>query len=284
MPPVAAAQDIEPRALTPAPVGTNIVGVSLSHSWGAVLLDKTIPVEDLDGSTYSVVPSYTRFINVFGLSSRVTAALPIATGDWDALVADTVATTSRTGLGDGMVGMLVFLAGAPAMTPAEFRNYRRKTVVGLSLRVSVPIGQYDPNKLINLGSNRWRITPSLSVSHRMGNWFVEAYAGVWFFTDNTSAFGGNVVGQEPLLGLQLHVAYSIKPRMWLAVGTRQTGGGRTIVNGVEQDNPNELSRIGAMAGFPVGVRSTIKLVGTAAVRATAGSDFNTVAVQWFYAF
>ena len=35
------------------------------------------------------------------------------------------------------------------MTQAEFRDYRRNTIVGFNVRVSVPIGQYDPDKLIN---------------------------------------------------------------------------------------------------------------------------------------
>jgi hypothetical protein len=278
------AQDVEPRALSPAPVGTNIVGVSLSHSWGAVLLDKTIPVRDLDGSTYSLIPSYTRFINFFGLTSRVTVALPLATGDWDALVADTLVNISRTGLGDAMVAMSVFVVGSPAMTPTEFRDYRRKTIVGLNIRVGMPTGQYDPDKLINLGSNRWRITPAVGVSHRMGKWTAEGYAGVWFFTDNTSAFGGNVTSQDPLFAVQLHLAYSFKPRLWLAAGVRQTAGGKTSVNGVQQDTPAEWTRLGLVLGVPVSGRYTLKLIGTTGVRNTTGNDFNTVALQWFYAF
>jgi hypothetical protein len=69
------AQDVEPRALTAAPVGTNIAGLSLAHSWGAVLLDKTLQVEDLDGSTFSFVASYSRFIDFFGLTGRVSATV-----------------------------------------------------------------------------------------------------------------------------------------------------------------------------------------------------------------
>jgi hypothetical protein len=55
VPAVAGGQDVEPRAMTPAPVGTNFVGLALAHSRGAVLLDKTIPVEDLDGKIYSLL-------------------------------------------------------------------------------------------------------------------------------------------------------------------------------------------------------------------------------------
>jgi hypothetical protein len=179
--PPATAQDVEPRALSPAPVGTNAFGAALAGSFGNVLLDKTLPVEDLDGTIFSLIPSYTRFFNTFGVTTRLTASLPLVTGTWDAVVetdpltpVDT--TLDRTGIGDGVVNATVFLLGAPAMRPAEFRDYRRKTLLGFNLRVKVPIGQYDPDKLVNLGSNRWQVAPALALSHWIGNLSLEGYA------------------------------------------------------------------------------------------------------------
>lgn len=284
--PGAIAQDVEPRGLSPAPVGTNITGLTLAHSWGAVLLDKTLQVENLDGSTYSLVPSYTRYIDLFGLTSRATAALPLATGNWDALVGvDSVETdVSRTGLGDGVVAMTVFLLGAPAMTSTEFRDYRRKTLVGFNLRVSVPIGQYNPEKLLNLGSNRWKITPALGVSHWMGKFTIEAYAGVWLFTNNTALLGDNVQSQDPLFAFQLNAAYSFKPRLWLAAGVRQTAGGKTTVNGIGKDDPTENTRFGLILGLPIAQRNTIKLIWTTPLKTTTGGDFDTLVLQWFYSW
>lgn len=284
--PGALAQDVEPRALSPAPVGTSIAGLTLAHSWGAVLLDKTLQVEDLDGTTYSLVPSYSRYVSLFGLTSRLTAALPVATGTWDAIVGeDTVETNvSRTGLGDGFASMVVFFVGAPAMTAAEFRDYNRKTIVGFNLRVSAPTGQYDPDKLINLGSNRWMITPSLAVSHWIGKFAVEAYASMWLFTNNTALLGDNVQSQDPMYALQLHLSYTFKPRLWLAAGVRQTARGETTVNGVAKNDPTENTRLGLILGLPVSKRHTLKVIGTTGLRTTAGGDFDTLVLQWLYAW
>jgi len=277
---------VEPRAFTPAPVGTNIAGLSVAHSWGAVLLDKTLPVEDLDGSTYSFVASYSRFIDLFGLTSRVSAAVPFATGDWIALIGEDLVSTEvgSTGFGDALAGITVFLVGAPAMTPTEFRDYDRKTIVGFDLRVAMPIGQYDPEKLINLGSNRWRVTPSVGVSHQMGKFSADAYAGAWFFTDNTSLLGDNVLSQVPLFAVQVNFAYSFRPRLWLAAGVRQTGGGRTILNGVARDDPTQNTRVGLVLGLPVARRHTVRLIGSTGLRSTLGNEYHTVALQWFVAW
>lgn len=46
------------------------------------------------------------------------------------------------------------LYGAPAMHLKQFTEYHPKTIVGASITVNAPTGQYDPNKFINVGTNR----------------------------------------------------------------------------------------------------------------------------------
>jgi len=268
--------------MTPAPVGTNFAGITLSHSWGAVLVDKTVPVEDLDGFTTTLIPSYSRFLGLFGLTARVDAVLPVATGEWSAFVGDSdvESKVTRTGLADPIVGMVLFVAGAPAMTPEQFKDYRRKTIFGFSLRVALPLGQYDENKLVNLGSNRWRVAPGLNLSHWTEHWTIEAYAGSWLFTENPSFFGGNVLEQAPLYALQMHVGYNLKPGMWLSAGVRQTTGGETTMNGIDMDNPIKANRVGLVFGAPLGRHHTLKLLATTGTTATKGNDFNTLAASW----
>ena len=287
--PPAAAQDVEPRALSPAPVGTNVVGLSLSSSWGDVLLDKTLPVENLDGTTVGLAPSYARFFDVFGATTRVTATVPVATGSWDAVdrrnpgvPIDT--TVSRTGFGDAVVNATVFLVGAPAMSRAEFREYRRRTILGFNLRLKVPIGQYDPSKLVNLGSNRWQVAPAVALSHWIGRVTLEAYALAWLFSDNTALLGDNVLSQAPLYAFQLNVGYNFKPNLWLSAGVRQTSGGKTTLNGIERDDPTENTRLGIVLGLPIATRHTLRFIGTTGLRSTAGNDFDTLVAQWFYAW
>jgi hypothetical protein len=281
------AQDVEPRALLPAPVGTNAVGAAFSGSFGDVLLDKTLPVEDLDGTIIGLAPSYTRYFNTFGVTTRLTATVPLVTGSWDGAVqADPTTpvdtTVDRTGFGDGVLNATVFLVGAPAMTPQEFRDYRAKTVVGFNLRVKVPIGQYDPSKLINLGSNRWQVAPALALSQWIGNLSLEAYALAWLFSDNDALLGDNVLSQAPLYAFQFNVGYNFNRNLWLSAGVRQTEGGRTTLNGVERDDPTRNTRLGIVIGLPLAPQHTLKLAGTTGLWTTAGNDFNTLVAQWVY--
>ena len=83
---------------------------------------------------------------------------------------------------------------------AGVRAYRQRTIVGVSLTVAPPPGQYDSAKLINIGTHRWSFKPEIGLSRAFGQWVVEGMAGVWLFTDNDDFLGGRTREQDPLPG------------------------------------------------------------------------------------
>ena len=72
-----------------------------------------------------------------------------------------------SGLGDPIVRLSVNFYGAPAVSMDEYPTYQQDILVGASLQVSPPLGQYDPTRLLNVGTNRWSIRPS-SACPRLG--------------------------------------------------------------------------------------------------------------------
>jgi hypothetical protein len=70
------------------------------------------------------------------------------------------------------------MKGEPAMPLQEMQKWRQKMLLGVSLKVVAPTGQYDPTKLINLGNNRWAFKSEFGYSQRWGNWMLHAYAAV----------------------------------------------------------------------------------------------------------
>jgi hypothetical protein len=136
----------------------------------------------------------------------------------------------------------VDLKGGAAMTPEEFRSWRQKTLIGASLTMVTPTGQYDPTRLINWGSNRWGFKPEVGLSQRWGNWILDAYAGVWLYTTNPELFSHNrffpgtmTQTQKPIGSVEAHASYNIKrdPRFWFSLDDNYWYGGRTSLNGVE---------------------------------------------------
>jgi hypothetical protein len=59
-----------------------------------------------------------------------------------------------SGLNDPRFRFSVNFYGSPALSLREFASYRQDLIIGASVAVSAPLGQYDRDKLVNLGNNR----------------------------------------------------------------------------------------------------------------------------------
>lgn len=186
------AQDLAPRAYLITPLHANAVTLTWSFYDGGLNFNGAVPITGATG-TYNVpVFSYYHSLNFFGRSANITASLPYAVGTFSGDVLGKGTSIYRSGLLDFSARFSVNLLGGPAMQPMEFAKWKQKRILGASLKVVAPTGQYDGKKLINWGINRWAFKPELGYSERWGNWVLDAYAGVWFYTPNPSFFAGPV--------------------------------------------------------------------------------------------
>ena len=276
-----AAQDLEPRAYVAAPVGLNFVAVSASHSSGGVLLDTSLPIEDVRASVNALAVGYGHTFSLAGRTALLVAAMPMAWFEATGRVGTETGRASRSGLGDARLRLSVNLLGGQALKPREFAGATRPTIVGASLTVAPPNGQYDRTKLVNIGANRWSVKPEIGVSHRLGRWTIEGYAGAWLFTANESFFPGSAHRtQEPIVGVQVHASYTFKPGWWIAGNSTWYSGGVTTVDGVARGDLQRNSRAGATLSMPLPRRQSLKLTESAGATTRRGTDFKTVAIAW----
>src|SRR5215471_5873369 len=176
------AQDLSPRAYVITPVHSNAVILTWSFYDGGLNLNGTVPITGAT-ATYNVpVFSYYHSLNFFGRSANVTASLPYGVGTFEASALGRSRSAYRSGLLDLGIRFSVNLIGAPAMRLDQFGKWRQKTILGASVRVIAPSGQYSSERLINWGLNRWAFKPELGYSRRLGNWLVDGYGGAWFYT------------------------------------------------------------------------------------------------------
>jgi hypothetical protein len=280
------AQDMEPRAYSPSPVGLNFFLLGFGRSSGSVLLDPTIPITNIDATTHLPTVGVGHTFGLFGRQSLVTVGLPYVWGHASGDVAEQTRTINRSGLADLHVKFAFNLHGNPARTPAEFRLRKDSLIVGTSLAVIAPTGQYDPSKLINLGTNRWAFKPELGISYPYKKFYFDVYFGAWFFTQNNDFFPGKSVRrQNPITALQGHVSYTFRPRLWLAVdSTWYQGGAASIANGPFSIRLNN-SRVGLTLSLPLGKAQSLKLAySSGATTSRLGSDFTTVGIAWQFAW
>ena len=93
------------------------------------------------------------------------------------------------------------------------------------MAVTAPLGQYDDDKLVNIGTNRWSIKPELGISKALGPLTLELAAGATVFT-RSDDFLGQTRDQAPVYSLQANVVYDLGRGIWGALtGTYVTGGG-----------------------------------------------------------
>jgi hypothetical protein len=276
------AQDLEPRFLSPAPVGMNFALLGYSYSTGNVMLDQSLPLEGTTANLHALTAAYARSINLLGTSGRITAVLPLANGKWRADLSGVDTSTVRNGIGDPLIAIAVNFIGSPALRGPKFAKYKRTNIVGASLKVRIPIGQYNSSKFFNLGTGRWQVSPRLGIALLRGRWVFEGYASAWFFSTNNNFYGGNTLEQKPLLSLQLHAIYQFRAGFWGALSFGQGYGGETRVNGVDSDNIQTNNRAGVTLVFPVARVHALKAAFTSGVTTRAGADFDTFIIAWQY--
>jgi hypothetical protein len=172
--------------------------------------------------------------------------------------------------------------GAPALSMKEFAGYRQDVIIGASLQVTAPLGQYDDTKLINLGGNRWSFKPELGVSKAWGAWRVELAPGVTFYTDDRDFNSGGTFAQGPVYSVQGHVLYDFPSGVWLAVDGTWFNGGRTSVNGVKSETVQSNTRVGLTLALPLDRHNSVKLNASTGTSTRTGADFNNIGIAWQY--
>jgi len=278
------AQDLEPRLLSPAPIGGNFAIASYGYSVGNILLDNTVPVDDLEANINSFVFAYARSFKLFKKLAKFDAIIPYAFGSYNAIVDGVDTSATRNGFGDPLFRVSMILIGNGALNPLEFsKQEQKKFNLGTSLRVVAPMGQYDPSKLLNLGANRWTVKLTLAASYTLAKRVVlEGHFNSVFFTENSSFFNGNTLNQKPLLATQFHATYVFKPGIWLAASIGQGFLGETELNGTEQDNLQNTSRYGLVFAYRLKQHSALKLGFTSGITTRYGADFTSLVLAYQY--
>lgn len=275
------AQDLEPRSLSNVPTGFNAAILGYGHSRGNILFDPSVPIEDATGIVNTAVAGYLRSINFFGMSGKVDVIVPfIFDSYWEGMVNNQPRSTTRVGFADLAVRLSVNFIGAPAVKMSEFKSFREKTIVGASIRIMPPIGQYYNDKIINLGSNRWTFKPQLGISRRTGPWVFEGYFTVWLFTINQSLMGQEMT-QKPIYTFAGHGCYLFKNGMWLAFDAGYGIGGQTTVDELPKETQKNF-RLGSTLTVPLSKKYSIKLNYTTGVDTRVGADFDALVVALQY--
>lgn len=281
----AAGQELNPGAYSVSPVGANFVGTTIQVSSGDVTFDPSVPIQEAHSRLSTIALSYGRALDVAGRSGTLLVVVPLVGGRQHGIVQGQFAEATRRGIADMQFRIGVNVYGAPTMTRRELAQSGPRTTLGVSFTMQIPVGQYDPAKLINLGTNRWAFKPEVGFTHNSGRrWLFEVYGGVWLFTANNEFFGDSVRTQQPIGSMQFHLRYTFKPGLWLSANANFYTGGRTTVDGKTNFDLQRNSRAGATFNLPLSPQDALRFAVSRGAYTTIGADYTSLSAGYTHAW
>lgn len=257
------AQDIEPRRWTPIPLDMQIIGFGYGNISADIEFDPVMRVENAELTLHAIGASYVTSFKIADKLARFDIKLPWANGKWQGLLASQPTELHRVGFLDPVIRVSINLLGSLALKLDKLIPYLRakhaNTILGAAISVTVPLGEYYSDKLINLGQNRYTIRPQIGLVHRQDKWSYELTTSIFIYTNNNDFYGGKRREQKPLYAIQGHVIYSLDAGKWLSVSAGYGIGGQSTIDGVNKKDKRHTLLSAISFGMPISRSQSIKM-------------------------
>ncbi len=280
------AQELAPRAYWPAPKGLNLFLSGYQFSTGDVLTDPALPIEGVEADVNFISLTYVRTFDLAGRTANLQLNLPYTWGDAEGFAEGEFRQRSISAIADARARLSVNLLGAPSMDMQGFQALRQapKPILGASLMVSMPTGEYNNTKIFNAGTNRWAVKPALGFIYPIRpTVLLEFELAAWFFEDNDE-FLGDRKEQDEIVTLSMHLVRRIQPGFWASLDFNYYEGGRNTIDGIRRDDRQENSRIGATMVWPFKRSHALRISASTGISTSAGGDFTTFTIAYAYAW
>jgi hypothetical protein len=250
----ALAQGEGPRVYMPAPVGTNVLSATWMDLESNMNFAGSILIPNADIQSTAVALNYNRY---FALGDRLAEIWVTGIGGEISGTADTAPIGTRStdvsGIADPYFAIRVGLKGAPALKPAEFVETPQKFQIFALAGISMPWGDYEQNRPLNLGTNRWSLRLGLPMTmplgKKPGSTWLEIHPNVYIYGDNDEPFRAMTRSQDPMYVLESHLTHNFTPKFWAGLDLRYQNGGETTTDGLKDDNKVNRLGGGISAGY-----------------------------------
>lgn len=210
------------RVYWPLPKNMNVLALHrLDGTVNATLTNLNFIQPSLDIENELYLLTYSRSQPVFGRSTVFTAVLPAGIIRTSSSLPVATNDPFVHGIGDPSLGATINLIGAPGLMLREFVRYDLETVVSLGMNVTFPVGQYNDEEPLNVGSNQWKVRFALPIVRSLGPWVagsrttVEVTPSLTWLGDNDD-FQGQTVEQDPLVAVEAHLTRDVTRRAFIS--------------------------------------------------------------------
>ncbi len=259
--------------------GTNavpVIAMSLSGNSNPADPAHTV-LPDARFEAEMIVAGYARLFELFGRSAMVAGLVPMGRISGDVTLTlgglDKPFNEQVNGFGDPMVEFGLNLIGPdPIRNIPDFMRYEPGFSLDVIADLAFPIGEYEDDRPLNLGQNRWYGRVGFPIVWQLGPWIpnrrttLEFLPSVWLFGDNDD-FVGQKLSTDPMFELEGHLTRNFAKDIWGSLDLSWLNGGQASIVGIEGE---ETDRRGL--GFTLGYHLNDHTQLTLGYMATVGDD------------
>jgi hypothetical protein len=270
-----------------APRGSGALAGTYSNTGSNTSWDESISNDLYQSRINNVNFNYTHVLRVFDRTAGLGINLPIG----NILSYNTASQTvfnSAAGIADPSIIFDVNIFGAASMLPEVFKQTPVEAYLGIHTNWGFPLGEYNPAKPTNLGSNRFtsKILINYGVPFKSCKNWLDVYASVKFFGKNNEFYGtqaGQTLSQKPLLNFEAHYTHDIAKRTWLGGGLMYGVGGSQKWDNIATIQAQNSLKYVLQVSFPAWQGGTCYLGYNETIFSPAGAaDSKTFLLQYIH--
>lgn len=256
VPAMSHAQEVPARFYLKSLAGGNAVPViykNISGNTNPFDLSHTVtPGASFEASM--LLTGYAKTLSIMDRSALVAFIVPMGRISGDVNIGGNTIHQSAKGFGDPMIEFDVNLIGPKAQTdlPAALR-YEPGFSMDVLVDLALPIGEYDSDKPLNLGQNRWYGRIGFPLTWQIGSWVpgerttFELLPAAWVFGKNDD-FMGKSLETDPMYRLDAHLTRDFNERLWGSLDLSLYNGAKASIDGVDGDKMSSTA-VGLTLGY-----------------------------------
>jgi hypothetical protein len=195
---------------------------------------------------------------------------------------------SSSGFADPSMQLVVNLFGTPPMrSNFDLLNYEPTLTLAVAVMLAFPIGEYDDDKLVNIGLNRWFGRIAFPIKYHFGVFdpghmsSIELVPSVWLFDENDD-FVGQKLENDPLWQLEAHLTHDFTTSFWGSLDLLYRSGFQSEINGVEVGDDLDIGDLGFTFNFQATDNLAIRAFFSSNVFGDNDLDNSLIRIQFTY--
>ena len=197
---------------------------------------------------------------------------------------------SASGYGDPSVQLDVNLFGTSQLkSTVDLVNYEPTWTLDAAVLLAFPIGEYDKDKLVNMGLNRWYGRIAFPFKYHFGVFSpgymtsLEIIPSVWLFAENDD-FVGKKLENDPLWQLEAHLTHDFTRSFFGSLDLLYRGGFQSEINGVEVGDKLDVGNLGFTLNYQLTDNFTIRTSYMSNVFGDSDLDNSVIRIQFVCAW